>query len=338
VQFPHSFEAIGLPREEESVYRLLLDRPKRSLADISEKTKLSRRKLQEALLSLESKGFLTRVPGTRSRYLPTPPEIAVEPRVLQRQEDLELIRKSAAELGEIYRRQVMGSDPAELVEIIRGREAVGRRFDQLQQAAKTDVLIIDRPPYANPDPRNETELLLLRRGVVVRTIYASASIETPGYMNWVEELIENGEQARLLTDVPAKLAIIDRKAGLLPLNFEEPGIEGAAVIQRSSLLDLLIAFFELVWERAAPLPNRSPTRDEATPRASDMHRDSVLALMAAGMKDASIARALGVSKSTVDRRVRRLMEALGAKTRFQAGLRAAALTKGKKSIESPRLE
>jgi DNA-binding NarL/FixJ family response regulator len=48
-----------------------------------------------------------------------------------------------------------------------------------------------------------------------------------------------------------------------------------------------------------------------------------LARRAAGATDATIARQTGVSQRTVERRVRALMEQLGAGTRFQAGVQAA---------------
>lgn len=50
----------------------------------------------------------------------------------------------------------------------------------------------------------------------------------------------------------------------------------------------------------------------------------LLALLTTGMPDRSIAKQLGLSYRTYQRRLRALMAALGAHTRFQAGLRAAA--------------
>ena len=59
---------------------------------------------------------------------------------------------------------------------------------------------------------------------------------------------------------------------------------------------------------------------EAWPQAPDTE---VLALLAAGMKDDAIARQLGLSPRTVQRRVQVLCERLGARTRFHAGFLAA---------------
>ena len=54
----------------------------------------------------------------------------------------------------------------------------------------------------------------------------------------------------------------------------------------------------------------------------DARDATVLRLMAAGVTDAAIARQTGFSQRTVERRVRHVMERLGAQTRFQAGVQA----------------
>jgi DNA-binding NarL/FixJ family response regulator len=49
---------------------------------------------------------------------------------------------------------------------------------------------------------------------------------------------------------------------------------------------------------------------------------TIVRLMAAGVADASIARQTGISQRTVERRVRFVMDRLGARTRFQAAVQA----------------
>jgi DNA-binding NarL/FixJ family response regulator len=60
-----------------------------------------------------------------------------------------------------------------------------------------------------------------------------------------------------------------------------------------------------------------------TDQGGDRRDRTILALMAAGATDATIARQTGISQRTVERRVRALMDQLGAGTRFQAGVQAA---------------
>jgi DNA-binding CsgD family transcriptional regulator len=56
--------------------------------------------------------------------------------------------------------------------------------------------------------------------------------------------------------------------------------------------------------------------------APDAETAALLAMLAAGMTDASIARSLSWSMRTTQRRMRQLMNDLGATSRFQAGVAA----------------
>jgi len=55
----------------------------------------------------------------------------------------------------------------------------------------------------------------------------------------------------------------------------------------------------------------------------DLRDARILSLLSDGRSDSTIARESGISLRTVERRVRSLMDRLGAKTRFQAGVQAA---------------
>ena len=75
------------------------------------------------------------------------------------------------------------------------------------------------------------------------------------------------------------------------------------------------------WSRASGGWARRPAR--ARTAGLDRRDTTILTLLAAGASDATIARQSGISQRTVERRVRALMDQLGAGTRFQAGVQAA---------------
>lgn len=189
------------------------------------------------------------------------------------------------------------------VELIRGRTAIGQRFRQIQSYAGRELLILNGPPTeAEPDD------LESRRGVRCRAIYDRDALRPAGRMEPQRRLAVQGTEARVLANVPLRLVIADRRIGLAPQGI--PGDETAVLVRSSALLDGLVTLFETLWERATPDPPVSPDQQ-------------LLALLAAGLTDQAIARTLGVALRTVERRVRRMMDGLGARTRFQAGLRAA---------------
>lgn len=321
---PRMFEPVGIEPEQEVVYQLVLRQPGLKLSELAQASGLTRASLNNALAALEQHGFVALRPGRTRQYVATPPDIAVEALVLRRQQELEEVRRAAIDLKVRITEETQASDPSEVLEIITGREAVSQRFMQFLRTAKDEVLIIDKPPYAAVWQEPDAEIALLERGVALRAIYTREAFEMPGYLELARDLIRRGEDARVIADAPAKLAVVDGKNALLPVNFHGPGTEGAIMVHPSSLLQLVMALFESLWERSLPIPAAGsidgPREGEA---ATTETEERVLAMLTAGLKDESIARALGVSRSTIERRIGHLTKRLGAVTRFQAGVFAA---------------
>ncbi|MFU8854928.1 helix-turn-helix transcriptional regulator [Micromonospora sp. SL1-18] len=308
--------ALGIPDIDEQIYRVLLLNPRSSQQQLADMTSLATARVASALRRLEALGFVGRVEGRPRRYVPTIPDVAVETLVHVRESQLLGARAAVADLMGEYRagRQ---DDPGELVEIVNGERAVAQRFAEIQNSCTTEILLFDRPPYsAGPDNPQQSEVLT--RGIRWRTIYSAESLERYGARAHVRELSAQGEQARLLPRLPMKLVIADRRVALIPLMLET-GIRQSAVIRRSTLLDALVTLFELYWSRALPLDAQQPAETGAV----DDEDRQVLALLAAGAKDEAIARELGIGVRTLRRRMQRLLAALDADTRFQAGLQAS---------------
>jgi sugar-specific transcriptional regulator TrmB/DNA-binding CsgD family transcriptional regulator len=325
-------EPLGVSDVEERAYRFLLQRPATSANVLAAELGVARRHLQSALSSLESMGLITGMPGRPVRYMPASPEVAVEPLIHRRQEELERVRLAAAELSRAFRAAAQTVSPVEVVQVIVGREAVVQHFIQLQESAKREILTFDRPPYAQ-EPHESNIPIELRgaaRGVHSRTLYDGKALEVPGMLDHIAQVAE-AEEARVYTPLPMKLVIFDRNLALVPLWLEEPEVQAALLVRRSPVMDALVTLFELVWDRAVPIRSRQKTGHDATveairshPEISDEDRH-MLTLLAAGLKDQAIARQLGIGMSTLARRIRRIMDLLEVRTRFQAGLQAARL-------------
>lgn len=126
---------------------------------------------------------------------------------------------------------------------------------------------------------------------------------------------EVGEQIRIVPELPSRLFIIAPTHAVTPepLGF---GDEPRLLIRQRGLVEALTLLFELMWEKAAPVPELD--RGQARP---DLRRLLLLQL-ADGAKDEQIARTLGVSLRTVRRRIADLLIELGVDSRFQAGVEA----------------
>ncbi|MFI7357064.1 hypothetical protein ACIBTP_24380 [Streptomyces avidinii] len=232
-------------------------------------------------------------------------------------------------------------EPLAGIEILTGAEAVGTRLDAMLDAAETEVLILDRTaraPEAAPGGEEAGEAReagaaggageagevvrerirrLLARGVAVRTVTDRRGTDFPDRAKELIALTRLGLQARIGRCLPTDLVLVDRRTCLLPPPpGNDDGSGGAALVFGESLLHrAALPLFESLWARATPVgsPGSPLTSDER----------ELLGLLASGLKDETIARRLGVHVHTARRRITRMLEELGADTRFQAGVQAA---------------
>ncbi|MFB4282189.1 helix-turn-helix domain-containing protein [Nonomuraea sp. MTCD27] len=314
-------EGLGVTVAEETSYRALLRHGPATLSELAAETGSSAAAIRRMLPRLEDLGLISRVAGRPLRLVATPPNVAIDILVARRQEELTHSRAAAALLAtEVAERS--GPHPEEVLEVVTGRDAVARRYLQLERNATREMLVLVHPPYAvDISDDQENRQRAARQGAPTRGIYSPLAFEHPGMLAHTRRAIADGEQARL-GQVPVKLAIADARTAILPLvSDEDRAVESALVVHPSALLDALVGLFETLWRAAVPLRlSADALEPEAWPQAPDTE---VLALLAAGMKDDAIARQLGLSPRTVQRRVQVLCERLGARTRFHAGFLAA---------------
>lgn len=321
-------ESLGISASQARCYEQLIIDPRLSIETLTERLGDSPAHVQRDLDRLESLGLLSRSPDDPPRLIPAPPEVAIEALVHRQREHLERARLYANRLMDLYRdgrNAECAGDLVEYVEVIRGREAVVQRFQQLQEAAEKDLVVFVKPPYVTPtETQARMEHRLLEEGVRVRGLYERAGFETTGGYEYLSRFFDEGEEARVLPHVPMKLAIADRCLGLVPLAPDEPGGEAAALVHPSGLLDALNVLADTLWEQAVPINGAAGAQEALTGGVLPLTaRDrEVLQLLQAGLTDQAIARQLGLSERTVSRRVRRLMDKAGAETRFQLGWRA----------------
>ncbi|MEU6201069.1 helix-turn-helix transcriptional regulator [Streptomyces sp. NPDC047061] len=209
-------------------------------------------------------------------------------------------------------------EPSRLIEVASGEGAIAARLEEMYARAEHEVCLFDTPPYlAPPAPQADLQADLLKRGIVSRGLYAASDLEDPNALSRVQNMVELGEQARVLPSVPLKLLVVDGRRAMLPLTSSAAGGYCAVVVWHSAVTEALQKFFELAWQQATPLG-----RPEVGGELSE-DEQTLTRLLAAGMKDEAVARHLGVSLRTLRRRVSDLQERLGAASRFQLGLRAA---------------
>jgi DNA-binding CsgD family transcriptional regulator len=306
----------GYGDDVEAVYLALVDNPTLTEGELAEASGLQP---AAALDTLPSAGLIERFPETPPRYSAVDPELGLVGLIAAQQRMLSQAEATTRHLTERFRVARRGRDPLDVIEVVIGRDQQFLRFVQLQQLASTEIRGLDKPPYIFPGSVNEVLNERLADGISVRGIYDRAGIEIPGRTAEIRSYREAGEQQRVLDGVPFKMFIADDKLALIRLT-TETATSSSLYVHPSALLDGLGLLFETLWRFAVPLHV-----DDAEHAAGDRptaEQANLLGLLAAGLTDEAIARHLGVSLRTVQRQLQPMMEALGARNRFQTALQA----------------
>lgn len=321
----YTLEVYGLTSDEEHLYEWLLSRAPIPSGDLDALVAGQpwAAQLPELLVRLEELGLVVRVPGAPPSWQTVAPEIAFDALALAGERALTRARHRRSQLSAAFRHAAQREDPMQLVEVVRGRQAIGEHYLRMQRDARHEVRCFDAPPYVSHRPQvNTLELDLLRGGVRYRVLYDRQGLALAGRLADLEAGLAHGEQARV-SDVPFKLVLSDYPLALLPLQLDPTDMETSLVVHDSVLLDALSALFEMYWDRAIPLHVRNGQAQ--VPDADDAPTDidcDLLPLLAAGFTDRAIANQLGCNERTVRRYLKDMMHRLDAVTRFQGGYQA----------------
>ena len=329
--------ALGLSPGDERVYRQVISARGGSARVIARVLRMSVPDIEQRLQRLLSLGLITRSNADLPAYVrgrgvePSGARevhyVAESPTVtlggLLKAQAVGLINAGSAieDLATLY----IGSrvDPATAsgqLEIVEGPAAVNEAVYDLLSTSHSDILNLDRQPFVRaerPCALQPAMFEALRRGVMVRTIYAGDAFRVAGYNEYMTEAARLGENARLSTHLPIRFMVVDGSAAIVPLAAEGPWISAAAVTHGNLLVEDLSHVFEDLWGRATPM-SAHDVDDEIT-----QAEIVLLRMLSTDMTEAAIGRHLGASSRTVGRRLAELQHKLGAQTRFGMGVEAA---------------
>jgi DNA-binding NarL/FixJ family response regulator len=191
----------------------------------------------------------------------------------------------------------------------------GGSIDELLGAASTDVLAMSDLSadavmirHLGPDR--------LRPGVRYRVVLPDTVRTASGAGAYLKRMTLAGAEVRTMPYVPMELLVVDGTAAVLTAGTTSSRV---LAMRLPGVVISTTQMFERVWRDAVPLlDGRQPARTALTRREHE-----ILRLLSVGATDEVTAAQLGCSVRTVRRLVAQLMDRLGARSRFQAGVKAA---------------
>jgi DNA-binding NarL/FixJ family response regulator len=317
---------LGLDQETECVYKAMLMHPAEGVAELCERLRMPEQGVRNALDKLSELALVRASHESPGRLTAISPEVGMEMMLTRQQAELavqqqrlEASRAAAAALVAEYA-HLRPVTTASGVERLTGIDAIRERLYRLHREVREEVMIF------SPDGEQTVENLaaarpldeaLLARGVRMRTVYLDSVRNSAHTVEYAQRLSELGRQARTAATLPTRMILVDRVTAVVPVDADDTAA-GALVLTDSGMLTALCALFESVWAGAAPFGG-AVSRDD---RGLTSTESAAVRLLAEGHTDEAIAKRLGVSHRTARRIAGGLMERLGARSRFEAGVAA----------------
>jgi DNA-binding CsgD family transcriptional regulator/sugar-specific transcriptional regulator TrmB len=320
------FESLGLQPDAAVLYRAILDNPQYGVNDLGNLLGWLTDRVRSTLDELAELSLVRPSWEQPETLLAVSPAVGFsillaqqEQELLRRQQELAANRRAVMELIEEhswYRHARYAG-----IEHLTGLDEIRSRIEELAASCETELMaFVPRGAQSKEamEASRPLDLAMLQRGVLVRTVYLQSihnDVLTLDYAHW---LADAGALVRTFGALSQRLIIYDRQAALVPVDPDDEAA-GALLSHGTGIVNALCEHFEGVWAKATDLNHQPRRRGE---ELTDQQL-AVLQLLADGHTDETIARRLGVSLRTTRRITAELMRFLGARSRFQAGVRAS---------------
>lgn len=215
--------------------------------------------------------------------------------------------------------------PDTRVVTLRGERELFERAGHLF-AAREEFLCAakDLTVWAMTSTRTEAVRTMRARldsGLEVAKLYSPAVLADATGTEHLREVAALGARVRICRSPLAhETILIDRRIAIIA-GERVDGVRSYGVVRAPEVVAGVRSLFWSTWQGAIDLADHTPDDIPDVDEAGLV----ILRLLSAGRKDEAAAREAGMSLRTYRRRVAELMTALGAESRFQAGVRARAL-------------
>ncbi|MDB1090195.1 LuxR C-terminal-related transcriptional regulator [Streptomyces sp. ACA25] len=312
---------VGLDKRSELVYRKLLQGPRSRPEELSRELGRPKSDIVEIINGLRADGLVTGSGDDAGAVRAVEPCVALPTLLAKRMRQAGAVQPGPVEVERfiaLHERAVERLDPRNSGD---GRDQITALIERMiikVEHAVTFLLPGDRGGGMDGAFELSRPIadMAMRRGAAVRSVWAPSVFQSPPAAAHAQWLAEQGAPPRSVDPVPVRGMIMDGVVAVLA-----DGEDRVRVVRAPEELKRLTALTDRLWDRGV-VARHTANRAACAKITRRPRSEIVLRLLAEGLTDEAIARRLGCSVRTVRNDIASAMNALHARSRFQAGVRA----------------
>ena len=251
-------QQVGLNAYESRSYLVLMGHPRFKALELAARAHVPRQKIYEVLDSLVEKGFAQVVQEKTKLFSAVDPTLAIpgylarRGRVLQNEltEQARLASGLIEDLRSAYREGQDGRGTLDFLNLVNDPTQIAMHYRRMLTNVQSEYAEFSRPPFA-VDPLDEQLVKdAAQRRVGCRILIESVALDRE-HRERLEEFRNGGVEIRSLDGLPLKLALFDRRCGLVALL--DPVLTRpswtAVVFEHEGFAEAMSGLFETYWKR-----------------------------------------------------------------------------------------
>ncbi len=255
-------QKLGLSKRESEVYIALLTKKEFTAPEIGKITSVSRNKSYEVLQSLVKKNLCmeTYKNGTKV-FRGIKPDIALKNIISVYEDELkekkELTSQFREELMKIHTENRQSSGSLDYIEVFTDIGQVRDRWESIERNTKEELLVFTKPPYSvSLEDTLEVAEEVKEHKITIRSIYEFSTLksldEVNGLLRMIDIYKKMGEEAKIIKELPMKLAISDVKTTVFVLD-DKVSMQGGMttmIVEHPGFAVALKKVFDSYWKEA----------------------------------------------------------------------------------------
>ena len=252
-------QQVGLNAYESRSYLILMGHPRFKALELAARAHVPRQKIYEVLDSLVEKGFAQVVQEKTKLFSAIDPNLAIPGYLARRtktlqhelQEQTRLATGLIEDLRAAYEEGQGGRGTLDYLNLVNDPTQTALHYRRMLASVSNDYLEFSRPPFA-VDPLDEKLVKeAAARGINCRLLIEAGPIDQE-HRGRLNEYRDFGVEIRFLDRLPLKLALFDRKWGLVALLdpvLTKPSWT-ALIFEHEGFAEAMSGLFESYWCRA----------------------------------------------------------------------------------------
>lgn len=245
---------IGLTNYEAKAYCMMIGVEHATAGEIATNSKIPRSKIYEVLEGLILKGFCTEISGPVKKFKAANPKFALNyfrSELESRKANLELTEHFLMTSFDTLQRD---KTPLNFIEVIFNKNGLIEKVDQLIPITQNSILSFSKPPYmiTEQDPDWQIQQKNSHKAELInKTVYQIEYDRADDFLRMARKSEQDGEQVRLIDDLPMKFFIFDENYVIFLMANEQENQPklGFLAIKNTELAKTLKKVFELYWDQ-----------------------------------------------------------------------------------------